>query len=276
MPFLVALWACVDRTTRMSPASMTAPLHGRTALVTGSSAGIGRAIALELAEKGAIVGVNSRDPARAAPVVDQIRSAGGEAIASVGDVAAVGGPSRLVDRFVDAVGSIDILVNNAGVGSVEPSEDVEPETWEALMALLLTGPFHCAQSAGRHMLAAGRGVIINISSVAGHVALPRRAAYCTAKHGLIGLTKVLGTEWADRGVRVLSVDPAYISTDLIKDSMARGAFDESDIERRTPLGRLGDPAEVARVVGFLVSDAASYMTGTSVLVDGGWVANGGF
>lgn len=253
-----------------------ASLQGRTALVTGSSAGIGRAVALELAEKGATVGVNSRNGSRAAAVVDEIRAAGGDAVACVADVAAPNGPSELIEAFVDAVGSIDILVNNAGVGSVEPSEDVEPETWDALMALLLTGPFQCAQAAARHMLPANRGVILNVSSIAGHVALPRRAAYCTAKHGLVGMTKVLATEWADRGVRVLSVDPAYISTDLVKDSMARGAFDESDIVRRTPLGRLGDPIEVARVVGFLVSDAASYVTGTNVLVDGGWVANGGF
>lgn len=260
----------------MEASSTSELLHGRTALVTGSSAGIGRAIAMELAAKGATVGINSRSRSRAAAVVDEIRAAGGTATLCVGDVATADGPSRLVDGFVEELGSIDILVNNAGAGSVEPTEAVEPETWEALMALLLTAPFYCAQAAGRHMLAGGRGVIINISSVAGHVALPRRAAYTTAKHGLLGLTKVLGTEWADRGVRVLSVDPAYIATDLVKQSMASGAFTESDIERRTPLGRLGDPAEVARVVSFLVSDAASYMTGTSILVDGGWVADGGF
>lgn len=252
----------------------TNALDGRTALVTGSSSGIGRAIAIELAAQGATVGVNSRSLERAAAVVDEITAAGGSATTCVGDVADAGGPSQLVDTFVGEVGSIDILVNNAGVGSVEASETVEPDMWQSLLDLMLTGPFYCSQAAGRHMLEAGRGVIVNISSVAGHVALPRRAAYCTAKHGLVGLTKVLGTEWADRGVRVLSVDPAYIATDLIKETMASGAFDEAGIEKRTPIGRLGDPTEVARVVAFLASDAASYMTATSVLVDGGYVAYG--
>lgn len=126
------------------------------------------------------------------------------------------------------------------------------------------------------MLEAGRGVIVNVSSIAGQTGLPQRAAYCSAKHGLEGLTRVLGTEWAARGVRVLAVDPAYIATDFIKRTMASGSFDEATIRRRTPADRLGAPEDVASVVAFLCSDAAAYMTGSSVQVDGGWLAYGGF
>ena len=140
----------------------------------------------------------------------------------------------------------------------------------------LTAPFLCAQAAARHMLGAGGGVIVNVASALGHTAMPGRAAYASAKHGLIGLTKVLGIEWATRGVRCLAVSPGYVATELVKENMRRGGFDERDIERRTPVGRLATPAEVARVVAFLASDSASYMTASHVLVDGGWVGYGGF
>lgn len=252
------------------------PLRGRTALVTGSSDGIGREIALELARRGAFVGVNSRTAERAARVVDEIEALGGEAKAFVFDVTVDGAPQSMVDAFVEQTGGIDVLVNNAGAGSVGASEKVEPDDWLRVMQLLLNAPFYCAQAAGRHMLEARRGVVINITSIAGHLGLPERAAYCAAKHGLVGLTRVLGTEWAGRGVRVLSIDPGYVATGALERSMAAGGFDASAIEGRTPMGRIGDPSEVARVAAFLATDAASYMTGASVTVDGGWAAYGGF
>jgi 3-oxoacyl-[acyl-carrier protein] reductase len=141
----------------------------------------------------------------------------------------------------------------------------------------LVAPFACAQAAARVMLAQpGGGVIVNVSSITGHVGLERRAAYTAAKHGLEGLTKALAAEWSPRGVRVVAVAPAYVATDLVAGTMAAGAFTERDIEGRTPLGRLAEPEEVARVVAFLASEEASYVTGSSVLVDGGWVADGGW
>ena len=126
------------------------------------------------------------------------------------------------------------------------------------------------------MLAHGTRVIVNITSALAHTALPGRAAYAAAKHGLIGLTKVLGVEWAGRGVRCVAVSPGYVETELLKENMRRGNFDRADLERRTPLGRLGTPQEVARVVAFVASDAASYMKAGHVLVDGGFVSYGGF
>jgi 3-oxoacyl-[acyl-carrier protein] reductase len=251
-------------------------LAGRVAIVTGSSRGIGEAIASELASAGAAVVVNSRSQARAEPVANEIRARGGRAIAVGADVCDSVQVSALVAAAVEQLGGLDILVNNAGTGLVVPSEELSEDDWRRFIDVDLTAPFLCSQAAGRHMLAAGGGVIVNIASVLGHTAMPGRAAYVSAKHGVIGLTKVLGTEWANRGVRCVAVSPSYVATELVKENMRRGSFDERDIERRTPLGRLATPTEVGRVVAFLASDQASYMTASHVLVDGGWVGYGGF
>ena len=252
------------------------PLAGRVAIVTGSSSGIGEAIAQELAAAGAAVVVNSRTKERAEPVANGIRSRGGRAIAVAADVCDSAQVTALVSAALEELGGLDILVNNAGAGFVAPSEELAEADWRRLIEVDLTAPFLCSQAAGRHMLSVGRGVIVNIASALGHTAMPGRAAYTSAKHGLIGLTKVLGTEWASRGVRCVAVSPGYVATELLEQNMRRGSFDQGDIERRTPLGRLATPAEVARVVAFLVSDNASYITGSHMLVDGGWVGYGGF
>jgi 3-oxoacyl-[acyl-carrier protein] reductase len=251
-------------------------LAGRVALVTGSSTGIGEAIALELVAAGAAVVVNSRSRERAEPVARAIESRGGRAIAVAADVCDSAQVAALVAAAVDELGGLDILVNNAGAGFVARSEELAEDDWRRLIELDLTAPFLCSQAAGRHMLAAGGGVIVNIASALAHTAMPGRAAYTAAKHGLIGLTNVLGIEWADRGVRCVAVSPGYVGTEFVRENMRRGSFDERDIERRTPLGRLATPEEVARVVAFVASDAASYMTASHVLVDGGWVGYGGF
>ena len=251
-------------------------LVGRVAVVTGSSTGIGEAIALELAAAGAAVVVNSRTLERAEPVARAIEAAGGRAIAVAADVCDPTQVAALMRAAVDELGALDILVNNAGVGFVAPSEELALEDWRRLIELDLTAPFLCAQAAARHMLGAGSGVIVNIASALGHTAMPGRAAYTAAKHGVIGLTKVLGIEWADRGVRCVAVSPGYVATEFVRENMRRGSFDEHDIERRTPLGRLATPQEIARIVAFVASDAASYMTASHVLVDGGWVGYGGF
>jgi 3-oxoacyl-[acyl-carrier protein] reductase len=251
-------------------------LNGRVAIVTGSSSGIGEAVAHELAEAGAAVVVNSRHRERAEPVARAIEAGGGRAVAVAADVCDSAQVDALVGAAVEQLGRLDILINNAGVGFSGPSESLAEADWRRVIEVDLTAPFLCAQAAGRHMLAAGAGVIVNIASVLGHAGMPGRAAYAAAKHGLIGLTEVLGVEWADRGVRCVAVSPGYVATALLKENMGRAGFDERDIERRTPLGRLATPREVARVVAFVASDAASYMTASHVLVDGGWVGYGGF
>jgi NAD(P)-dependent dehydrogenase (short-subunit alcohol dehydrogenase family) len=248
-------------------------LDGRVALVTGSSAGIGRATALELASWGATVVVNARSEDGAQAVADEI---GGSALALAADLADAEQAGALVDRVVERCGRIDVLVNNAGHSVVVPSDELPLVRWQRALDLMLTAPFVCSQRAGRHMVAQGAGVIVNVASIFAHSSMERRAAYAAVKHGLIGLTRTLAVEWAQQGVRVVSVDPAFIATELVETSMRSGGFDIDALIRRTPAGRLGTPDEVARVIAFMASDAASYMTGASTIVDGGWLAYGGW
>jgi NAD(P)-dependent dehydrogenase (short-subunit alcohol dehydrogenase family) len=217
--------------------------------------------------------VTSRSAARAEAAAAEL----GEGAVGVGaQLTDVDGPRVLVDGVVERFGRLDVLVNNAGAGQVADSATLDPAEWQRIIDLDLTAPFRCAQAAARPMLAAGRGVIVNVSSLTGHVGLARRAAYTAAKHGLEGLTKVLGVEWAARGVRVVSVAPAYVATELLAGTSRAGGFTLEDVAGRTPMRRLASPEEVARVVGFLASDDASFVTGSSVRVDGGWLADGGW
>jgi 3-oxoacyl-[acyl-carrier protein] reductase len=231
---------------------------------------------MELARRGAAVVVTSRELSRAAATAAAIDAAGGRASARQVELTEPGAAQALIDHAQAQFGRLDVLVNNAGAGQVAASEALPPADFKRIIELDLTAPFECAQAAGRVMLAAGRGVIVNISSLTGHLGLARRAAYSAAKHGLEGLTKTLAAEWSPRGVRVISVAPAYVATDLLAGTMAAGGFTVADLTARTPLRRLAEPEEVARVVAFLASDDASYITGSSVLVDGGWTADGGW
>jgi 3-oxoacyl-[acyl-carrier protein] reductase len=157
---------------------------------------------------------------------------------------------------------------------IAPADTLNPDDWDRAIQTNLSGPFYCSQAAAPYMFERGGGVIVNIGSIAGHVAFPARAAYAAAKHGLEGLTKVLALDWAPRGVRVVNVDPAYIKTEMDERDQATAGYDDVAIERRTPLGRFGSVADVAKVVLFLCSPDARYVTGSSILVDGGWVAYG--
>jgi NAD(P)-dependent dehydrogenase (short-subunit alcohol dehydrogenase family) len=251
-------------------------LADSVAIVTGSSDGIGLATARRLAELGAAVVINSRSQERAGAVARALCDDGLRATAVGADLDAPAGVERLIAGAVAAYGTVDILVNNAGMPSVVPAEDLRIEDWRAVLDLNLTAPFLCAQAAGRIMLAKGKGVIVNVGSVFSRLGMPGRVAYSVSKHGLDGLTATLGVEWGPRGVRVVSVNAGYTATALVQKAMSSGRFGEDDIARRTPLGRLASPAEVANVIAFVVSDAASYVNATQIYVDGGWTGYGGW
>jgi NAD(P)-dependent dehydrogenase (short-subunit alcohol dehydrogenase family) len=251
-------------------------MDGRVAVITGGGRGLGAAIAEELAAQGAAVAVADRDVALARGTAERLGSRGSHATAHWADVSDPQQVLALFDEVLEAHGRLDVLVNNAGIGAVAPSEALSYEQWSRTLAVNLNGTFLCAQAAARHMLPAGRGVIVNIGSVFAATGMPRRAAYAATKHAVVGLTKVLAVEWASRGVRVVAIDPAYVRTALDDADQLAGGYTTADIERRTPMGRYAEPAEVARVVAFAASDAASFITGTEIAVDGGWLAYGGW
>lgn len=252
-------------------------LEGKVAVVTGSSGGIGEAIATRFAQEGASVIVNSREAERAERVAAALVAAGHQAAGVAGDVRDPEQASALADAAVERFGGLDVWVNNAGVNVIKPALELEPDEWRRVIDTNLSGCFFGSQAAARHMVPRGAGAIIQIGSIFGELGLPRRSPYTAAKHGLIGLTKVLAAEWARDGVRVVCLDPGYVAAGLgIKSQTRGGAFTAEDIERRTPMGRFARPEEVASVAVFLASDEASYVTGTHVTVDGGWVAYGGW
>ena len=251
-------------------------LDGQVAVITGSSMGIGKAIARTYGLAGARVVVNSRDGTRARAAADELMASGIDAFPVAADLARAADVARLFAAVDQQWGQIDVLVNNAGTSMIAPSERLSLADWQRTLDVNLTGAFLCAQEAARRMILRRRGVIINISSILGEIGLPQRAAYCATKHGLNGLTKVLATEWAVHGIRVHSINPAYIATPMDVGDQVSGDYTPADIERRTPLGRYGTADEVANAALFLASDASSYMTGSRVDVDGGWLAYGGW
>lgn len=246
---------------------------GKVVLVTGSSQGIGAAIARLAAARGATVVVNSRVRERAEAVAAELAAGGATVAVAPGDVADPDDVDAMIAVPIEAFGRLDVLVNNAGIAPTGPSEELPPAEFRAVLATNLVGAVRCAQAAGRHMLARGSGVIVNIGSIWGHEGMPQRAAYATAKHALAGFTRALSDEWAARGVRVVSVDPSYIATAMVDDE---SGYDNEDLTRRTPLGRLGRPEEVAEAVVFAASDQGRALTGSALLVDGGWTSYGGW
>jgi len=246
------------------------------AIVTGASRGIGAAIVETLAERGAtvIASAHAADPPDALVAELQVRG-----LRVNGRIADVTDPEQVQDLAnwtQRQYGRIDVLVNNAGVGAVAPSETLSLERWSRVLAVNLTGPLLCSQAVGQHMLDAGRGVIVNIGSIFSETGMPMRAAYAASKHGLVGLTRVLAVEWASRGVRVVTVEPAYVRTGLDDQDQKDGGYSANEIIGRTPMGRYVEPREIAATVAFLVSDEASFITGATIPVDGGWLAYGGW
>jgi 3-oxoacyl-[acyl-carrier protein] reductase len=242
-------------------------LDGRVALVTGGSRGIGAAISTELAAAGARVAVNyARDADAAAAVCAQVRDAGGDATAAQGDVSTAEGAAALVAAVESDVGPIDILVNNAGITRDDLIMRLSDDDWRAVIDTNLGGAFFTCRALSRPMLKRRTGSIVNISSIVGVHGNAGQSNYAASKAGLIGLTKALAKELGGRGIRVNAIAPGYIATELT-DALPEQAREA--ILGNTPLGRLGEPADVARAVRFLCSDAAAFVTGEVIAVDGG-------
>lgn len=242
-------------------------LSGKTALVTGASRGIGRAIALELAAAGADVAVNyAGSEEAAAAVAREIEGMGRRAVTIKADVGNAAEAEQMVSRTIEAFGHIDILVNNAGITRDNLIMRMKEEEFDQVINTNLKGVFNCIKSVTRPMMKQRSGRIINISSVVGALGNPGQANYVAAKAGVIGLTKASARELASRGITVNAVAPGFIATDMtdkLSDEQ-KGA-----LLPQIPLGRMGGPEEIARVVRFLASEDASYLTGQTLHVDGG-------
>ncbi|MEV0686894.1 glucose 1-dehydrogenase [Nocardia sp. NPDC050378] len=247
-------------------------LSGRIAWVTGAGKGLGKSIAAALHAAGATVVLTSRTTADLAEVAASLSAAGrGRTSVIAGAVDATGFAAEAVEQILATHGQLDVLVNCAGISpSFTRSEDVADEDWQRVLRVNLDGAFFCARAAGAVMLSRGRGSIINVTSVHASTGFERIPAYAASKGGLDALTKTLAVEWADRGVRVNSLAPGYFRTDL-----SSGLLDSRWGQRildATPTGRFGTPDELGGAAVFLASDASSYVTGTSLNVDGGWLA----
>ncbi len=242
-------------------------LNGKTALVTGGASGIGASVVNLLRELGATVCVADSNT--------ELPRGNNELVLS-GDVSLQQDTQRLVAEAIERMGTIDILVNSAGIAdTITATIDQDVSSWQRIVDVDLTGSYLMCKAAGAHMVARGSGAIVNIASVVGLGGFPRRNAYGASKAGLIMLTRSLACEWGNAGVRVNCVAPAYIRTPLVASLIDGGKIDVDRVERRTPMARMGDPLEVARAVAYLSSDWASYVTGTTLTVDGGWMAFSG-
>jgi len=249
-------------------------LDGRIAIITGGGRGIGFGIAQRLCKAGASVVIAELDDEAGKKAVAELESTGLNASYQPIDVRDPVSVERAVESTLQVHEQIDILINNAGLVSIGPTEEYSIDDWSKQTDVMLSGVFYCMQAVGRSMLKVGKGVILNISSIGGFGAWPLRASYNSSKAGVISLTENIGCEWARRGVRVVSVAPGVTRTQLFQQVVNSGDASEEKFNQRTPMNRVGEVDEIASVVQFLVSDRASYITATTVTVDGGWVAWG--
>jgi len=248
---------------------------GKAVLVTGGGRGIGQAIALGFAREGASVAVNAAHLATAEDTATQIRQAGGKALAIEANVADESQVKAMIDRVVRELGGLDILVNNAGVSQpIMPTLEQDTADWDRVMATNLRSAYLCSKAAGKHMVAQHSGKIVNIASITGLTGQPMRTAYAPSKAAMLNLTKALAVEWGPYNINVNAVAPGYVMTDLVRNFISQGKVNEEAMLKRTPLGRLSAPEDIAEAVMFLASDAARNITGIHIAVDAGWSVNG--
>lgn len=244
----------------------------RVAIVTGGANGIGWATAQRFAEEGysVVVADLREDNAR-----ERAHALGADHLGIGVDVAVEADVGALIAASVERFGRLDVLVNNAGNGDQPyPTIQQNVDAFDRLLGIHVRGTFLACREAGKVMLAQRAGAIINLGSIAGLAGIPARNAYGAAKAGIVAMTRSLACEWAREGIRVNAVAPGYVATELVETLERNGQMSRESIERRTPMGRLARPEEIAQAIGFLASDAASYITGTVLSVDGGWHAYG--
>ncbi len=242
-------------------------ISGKTAVVTGSAKGIGKAIALMFAEKGANIVLVDMDPG-IKEVSDEIKKMGRKTVELVYDISLTGNIDIIVKECLKNFPKIDILVNSAGVGLVDDAEKITEEIWDKTMSVNLKALFLLSQAVGKEMMRQGKGKIINIASIAGPIAFEKHSAYTASKAGVIGLTKNMALEWAKYGINVNSVSPIVTLTEMGR-TVWIGELGEN-MKKKIPMGRFNDPSEIAAVVLFLASDATDMITGHNVVIDGGY------
>ncbi len=250
-------------------------LEGKVAIITGGAGAIGAATGLAMAREGATVVIADLRWAEAQNVAVQIADGGGTAVAMLVDVRVASEVDRLMDSTLERFARLDIMFNNAGLAVVKPASEHSDEDWNLVVQTDLQGVFFGCRAAGRVMLKAGHGVILNTASIIGLGGFSYRAAYSAAKAGIINLTRTLASEWALDGIRVNSIAPGYIWTDGFVNLDDSNVLNVDNMRRRIPMGRLGLPEDVAAAAVFLASDAASYITGIVLPVDGGYTAYSG-
>jgi len=253
---------------RMNPESSR-----KVAVVTGAAQGIGRRTAEVLAGHGyRLALIDLREPSGSCPGID---GAPANMLSFAADITS----EEAIGEFASAVhhrwGRVDLLVNNAGISFIAPAEAVSARDFRRVLEVNLVAPFLLAQAFGKRMLAAGKGSVVNIASVAGLAGIADRAAYNASKHGLIGLTRTLAAEWGGRGVRVNAVCPGWVKTEMDVADQAAGGYSDGDIIGRVPMARFASPDDVASAVAFLADEEASgFINGHALVVDGGWTADG--
>ena len=247
------------------------------AVITGAAGGIGQGIASQLAADGYAVVLGDVRGDAAHSTAQSFVAQGVRAISVQADITDAAACAGMMQAAQDSFGRIDVFVNSAGISSPKPTLEVTPEEWRRMIDIQLTGAFLSSQAAGRAFVEQGRGgCIVFISSINAEAAFPMRTAYACAKSGVLMLTKTLAIEWAARGIRVNAVGPSHTETEMTQQNIARGVIDIETIKRRIPLGRLARVEDVANAVSFLCSDKASFITGHSLYVDGGYLAYGYF
>lgn len=244
-------------------------LQGKTVVVTGASKGIGRGLAKDLALQGAHVVAVARTKSALCTLAEEIQKEGGECSVYEIDLRSVSSIEQTCAAIYEDFPRIDILVNNAGMGAPMPALDITEQDWDSMMDLNLKGTFFCAREFGRRMVQQKNGRIINISSQASVVAISGEAVYCASKGGINQLTKVLALEWAPYGVTVNAVAPTFTYTPGTAERLDNPEF-LSDVLKKIPMGRVGQIQDISAAVIYLASDAASFVTGSVLMLDGGW------